>query len=99
MDYNVRPDLPLAIIRAESGFDIDAKNASSTASGIAQYVNGTFKGFCIEKYKLTDSMSHKNDPYVQIECLVRMLSEKGGIRHWDASKSSWSKLIGPLEGL
>ena len=91
MDYGVRPDIAVAIVRAESGFNPEAHNASSSASGLAQYVDGTAQYYCIDKYKLATSLTFKNDPYLQIECMVRMLSEDGGIRHWDASKSIWSK--------
>ncbi len=93
MDYNVSPVLAVSIIKAESNFDIDAKNTTSTASGLAQYINGTFSGFCIDRYRLTDTMKEKNNPYVQIECLVLMLSE-GGVGHWSESKGAWSKLVG-----
>jgi hypothetical protein len=87
-EYNVSPTLAIEIVRAESNFDINAKNKGSTASGLAQYINGTFKSFCIDNYGLTDSMNEKNNPYVQIECLVMMLAD-GGVHHWSASKSIW----------
>jgi hypothetical protein len=92
MSYGIHPAIPLAIIESESGFKIDAKNPGSTASGLAQFINGTFKGFCIDTYHLTDSMSDKNNPYVQIECHLKMLKDKG-IHHWDESKRSWAPKI------
>lgn len=83
----------LAIVEAESGFNVHAKNASSTASGIAQFIDGTFRKLCINEYKLTDTIRDKNDPYIQIECLVRRLAENGGSSEWQASKPFWQKLI------
>lgn len=92
MSHGIHPAVPLAIIESESGFKIDAKNPGSTASGLAQFINGTFRGFCIDTYRLTDSMADKNNPYVQIECHLKMLKDKG-IHHWDASKNSWAPKI------
>ena len=92
MEYNYPPMKALEIAKAESELDPDAKNASSTASGLFQFINGTFKGFCLEGYKLTDTMEDKNNPYIQIECAVRMLSE-GGESHWVASKHVWGKKL------
>jgi hypothetical protein len=92
MAHNVSPVLALEIVRAESGFAINAKNASSTASGLGQFINGTFKGFCINEYELTDSMLEKNNPYIQIECLVMMLAA-GGDSHWDASRHVWGPRV------
>lgn len=96
MENGVRPDLAVAIVQAESSFNPNAKNASSSASGIGQFINSTFQYLCIDRYKLTTSMDDKNNPYVGIECLVRRLSEPGGVKEWDASKSLWSRHIAPL---
>lgn len=92
MANGVWPVLPIEIIRAESGFILNAKNTSSTASGPAQFINGTFKGFCIDKYKLTSSMTDKNNPYVQIECHIKMLAD-GGVSHWEESRPAWQPRV------
>ncbi len=76
------------IVVAESGWKPDIKNKVSTASGLFQFLDGTFKSYCIEKYGLAESMDQKNDPYIQIDCAVRMI-RAGGVGHWDASKHSW----------
>lgn len=100
IDNGASVQLTLAIIQAESGFNPNAKNKSSTASGLAQWLDGSFKYYCIDRYKLTDSMEEKDNPYVQIECLTRRLAESGGYHDWDASRPAWSKyLIMPLEAL
>ncbi len=83
----------LAIAEAESGFNINAKNKGSSASGLFQYINGTFKTVCIDTYHLTNSMQEKNNAYIQTECAVMMLKEKGGDSHWLASKPAWSKKL------
>jgi len=91
MVYGYSPKRAVAIAKAESSLNPNAKNSGSTASGLMQYINGTFLGFCINKYKLTDTMEDKNDPHIQIECAVRMLSE-GGESHWSESSGSWLKV-------
>lgn len=92
IDYGVNPTLALSIIEAESNFNPNAKNKSSTASGLAQFIDGTAQGFCINEYKLATSLAEKNNPYLQIECLVRMLSNDG-LKHWNASKVIWEKQL------
>lgn len=82
----------LAIAKAESNLNPNAKNAHSTASGLYQFINDTFKGFCIDKYKYAESMEQKNDPDIQIKCAIRMLAE-GGDKHWAASSHVWGKVI------
>lgn len=87
-------DLFNRIVIAESGWKPDIKNKKSSASGLFQFIDGTFKSQCIEKYKFTNSMSQKNDPYVQIDCAVQMIRD-GGLSHWNASKHIWSKSTKP----
>jgi len=86
--YGVDENLAVAVAKAESDFRPNVQNASSTASGIFQFINGTWKDFCLTKYELATSTSQKNDPDIQIECAVRMISE-GGLNHWDASRFLW----------
>jgi len=42
--YNVPSEVPLCIARLESGYNTNAKNRTSSASGVFQYVKGTFAG-------------------------------------------------------
>jgi len=81
-------DLEYRIIMAESGFQPEAKNKSSSASGLAQFINGTFQSQCINKYHFATSMVQKNDPYVQLNCLDAMIRD-GGQSHWNASRVNW----------
>ena len=92
MKYEYPSKRALAIAMAESSLVVNAKNKGSTASGLFQFINGTFKGFCIDKYNLTDTMEDKNDPHIQVECALRMLSE-GGESHWESSKGVWNKSV------
>ncbi len=82
------PDLAVRIARAESDFDPLAKNPHSTASGVFQFLDSTFHTYCIQKYKLTDTIEEKNDRHIQIECATRMLAA-GGASHWNESKYLW----------
>ncbi len=69
--------------------DPNAKNTGSSASGAYQFLDGTFKHFCVDEYRL-GTMKQKNDPDIQIECAVRMIAA-GLVGHWDESKPVWSK--------
>ena len=76
------------IVIAESGWKPDIKNKHSSASGLFQFVNATFKSYCIDKYEFAESMKQKNDPYIQIDCAVAMIKD-GGLSHWSESKKNW----------
>jgi len=78
------------IVIAESGWRVDAKNKRSTASGLFQFLDSTFASFCIKKYAMAESLDQKNDPYIQMDCAVKMIQD-GGLSHWNASKQNWSK--------
>lgn len=88
IERNYSPDRAVAIAKAESGLNPNARNPHSTASGTYQFINSTFKEYCIKNFAYADSMEQKNDPDIQIKCAVRMLSE-GGENHWDASRKMW----------
>ena len=90
--HNVSVTKTIAIISAESNFTVNAKNPSSTASGLAQFIDGSFEWLCMDRYKLTQSLDDKNDPKIQIECLVLTLKD-GGDSHWNESKPVWSKIV------
>ena len=88
----MKPAIMVSIAKAESGLDPYQKNAISSASGIFQFTNGTFKHFCIEEYKITSNMDYKNYPLVQAKCAAEMIVN-GHIDAWNASRSVWKKLI------
>ncbi len=89
VSYGYNPQRAVAIANAESNFDINARNASSSASGVFEFINSTFSYYCIDAYHLAPSMAFKNDPKTQIECAVRMLAN-GGESHWSASEPVWN---------
>jgi len=61
------------VIECESSWNPNAKNKNSTASGVAQFLDSTFKYEC---------KGEKNDPYAQIDCMIRMFNE-GKKRQWE----------------
>lgn len=74
------------IARAESNFNPLAKNKSSTATGIYQFINGTFHRYCTGKnvYNFVDN----------IDCFYKVLETDGypkALNHWNASRSKWEK--------
>ena len=71
-DFNLCLDLAIF----ESGLNPLAKNKKSTAKGIYQFINKTFKDFCEgDVYNAEDN----------IRCGIKLLSE-GGLSHWTIDK-------------
>jgi len=93
MEEGVDVTLALYIAKAESNYIADAKNPHSSASGTFQFINGTFAGYCIDKYRLANTMSEKNDPIIQVDCAINMLKEPNGYKHWLASAHVWNKKL------
>lgn len=83
--YHIDPALFLRIAKCESGLKENAKNPSSSASGIFQFLTGTFISQANAYNLPTDN---KNNPEIQIELAARMIAD-GKINHWAASKSCW----------
>jgi len=73
------------IIHCESGFDPTAKNPKSTAYGLCQFLDGTWK-YVQEKWQMK---LDRDDPDDQLYACQRLLEEEG-LSHW---KSVW-KCIG-----
>ena len=64
------------VINCESGWKPDAKNPKSTASGISQFLDVTWKQYC---------EGEKKDPYAQLRCMVKMFND-GNKKHWECFK-------------
>ena len=88
---NINVNMFLGIAKAESNFNPTAKNPVGTASGVMQFLDSSFRNYCINKYQLTDTMEEKNNPAIQINCAAYMLQEPKGWMHWLASKDTWGK--------
>lgn len=93
--YNEGVDMmmALAIAKAESNFQPNAKNPVGTASGVYQFLDSTFKTYCINKFHMTNTMEDKNHPAIQVNCAIDMLREKDGYKHWFASFGGWGKYL------
>lgn len=71
------------VIQCESSWRIDAKNKDSTASGLAQFLDGTWNRYC---------KGDKKNSYDQISCLVKAWKEKHQ-SWWNESKFCWGKYL------
>lgn len=81
LEHGLDPDLMVRIARAESSLNPLAKNSGSSASGIYQIINGTWKYF-----ECTGDVFNEDD---NINCAMKIM--KDGVHHWNASKQNWSK--------
>ena len=68
------------VISCESGWNPNAKNPKSTASGVAQFLDSTWNNYC---------GGNKDNSYDQIRCLV--VAWTGGFQSWwQESAPCWS---------
>jgi len=94
-EYGADEKLALNVACAEScmrdgediKFNTNAKNPRSTASGVFQFIKGTWEHFCDGEVF---------DPDDNVKCGVKLLAN-GGIAHWEASRQEgfgggWEKL-------
>ena len=82
--------LALSIAYCESRFDPKAKNPSSTASGLAQFIKSTWRETMLRMDYPTSS--NVFDPELHTEAFIWLLKEDG-TSHWSSSKSCWSKML------
>lgn len=85
--YGVDIDLAKRIAFCESRFNPLARNPSSTASGLFQWLDGSFYYYA-KKYNLPTA--NKDDPNIQIR-LSMMVIRDGGLSNWYASRACWEK--------
>ena len=74
----------LAIADAESNFNPNAKNPHSTATGIYQFLDGSW-----DYFNCPGSVVNARD---NIECFATVMKREGypaGLSHWNASKHNW----------
>lgn len=74
--FGVDPDLALYLAKIESNYNPYARNPSSTAKGIYQFLDSTWLNFCHNV-----APEEVYDPELNAKCAMRILSE-GGIVHW-----------------
>lgn len=82
-----------AIIACESGGDARAQNSSSTASGLYQFINGTWKAYGGSTARAKDASVAE-----QHRVAARLFAAEG-YSPWNASKSCWSGKIGSGESV
>jgi hypothetical protein len=73
----------IRIARCESGFNQYAKNPNSTAKGIFQFIDGTWRSNCLEDGNVYNFVDN-------INCAWKVY-QKQGDRPWKASKACWNK--------
>lgn len=81
--YNIDSALPLRIGMCESGYQWNAKNPRSTASGVYQYLSSTWKN--TPEGKQGKSVL---DPKANINAAIRHIATKG-TSPWNASRKCW----------
>ena len=84
MKYNVDPGLAIFIAAQESDFNPLARSKTSSATGIFQFVNATWKNHC---------SGNRIDARDNIRCAMKLLAEPKGIRHWTADRVMFRKLF------
>lgn len=85
--HGVDESLALNIACAESRFDPSAKNGKSTASGVYQFLDGTWKHYGLKYWGSLEGRS-KLVAADNIELAILVLSDVGST-DWNASKHVW----------
>ena len=76
------------VVVCESGWKPAIENASSTASGLAQFLDSTWRSTRQRMGKPDPDLLLKHEPYEHLDTFV-WLYRADGIRHWYASKGCW----------
>jgi soluble lytic murein transglycosylase-like protein len=79
--YGIEPDTPLCIAKHESGFNPNAKNKSSSASGVFQYLSSTWKGTDEGKagYSVFDAEQN-------VKAAIKYMAIHKNVRPWTVHK-------------
>jgi hypothetical protein len=83
--YGVDGNLMLAIAKCESGFNPNAKNRNSSASGLFQFINSTWRGTPQGRAGISVFDAHAN-----ADAAAWKISQ-GGLSAWNASKKCWGR--------
>jgi soluble lytic murein transglycosylase-like protein len=84
-EYNVSPQLPLAIAKCESGYNQYSKNKSSTASGVYQWLSSSWSNQPAARGGVSVFDADAN-----VKAAVWLIAH-GKTSPWAASKKCWNK--------
>jgi hypothetical protein len=76
--YRINPEVPLCIAYYESGYNSQSKNKSSSASGVFQYLSGTWKGTDEGKYGLSVFDAEAN-----VKAAVKYMASRKSTQPWE----------------
>lgn len=76
-------ELGLDLAEFESGFDKLAKNPNSSAKGVFQFIDGTWKALC---------KGNVFNTYDNVKCAMELIG-KGGLSHWTADLATRAMLV------
>ena len=87
--HNISTILALELGRIESRFNPLIKNPSSTATGLYQFIDSTWRGYC---------KGDRLNPYDNTKCAMERL-QAGELWHWTSDKNTKRKLqeVGLIE--
>lgn len=83
-EYNIHPDIPLAVALPESGYQWDVKNKKSGACGVFQYLPRTWRNTPEGKKGLLCTDADAN-----VRAAVRHMAIHNDLTPWAASRSKW----------
>lgn len=94
MQYGIDPALPLAIAYCESRYNSQAKSKISTATGLFQFLAGTWQS-TRRAMQVDENLDLRLDPIESTRTAIWKIAN-GGLRAWQAdpnSESCWSSRI------
>lgn len=87
-EYSVPENLALDIARCESGYNSTSKNSHSSATGVYQFLSGTWTGTRLEM-GLDSSPQIRLDAEENVKTAMWKIAH-GGVGAWGDSKGCWS---------
>jgi len=90
-EFGVDADLLLGVAVCESGLNVTAKNRSSSARGLFQFLDTTWDS---QRHRLDYAPEDILDPVASSRVAASMISE-GGLSAWNASRHCWSRVTLP----
>ena len=82
--YGVNEQLALELGDIESDYQPMAKNPSSTATGLFQWIKSSWAAHCV---------GSRTDPHDNTVCTMKTLQDPRGIRHWSVVTSTRERLF------